>query len=97
MGCLLLLQHTIVIQTTTTSLKTKSATTITHTDFYLDGIFASPVPLDKTNNEANAKEEDDCEEHPDEPTGGGKGALLRLVPSCYVQVRVHALNIEISF
>ena len=59
---------------------------------YLDGVFASPVPLDKTDNEADAEEEDDGEEHPDEPAGGGEGALLRLVASRYVQVRVHALQ-----
>ena len=59
---------------------------------YLDGVFASPVPLDEADNEADAEEEDDGEEHPDEPARGGQGALLRLVAGRYVQVRVHALK-----
>ena len=59
---------------------------------YLDGVFPSPVPLDQADDKADAKEEDDGEQHPDEPAGGGEGALLRLVPGRDVQVRVHALN-----
>ena len=60
--------------------------------WYLDGVFPSPVPLDQADDKADAKEEDDGEQHPDEPAGGGEGALLRLVPRRDVQVRVHALN-----
>ena len=59
---------------------------------HLDGVLPSPVPLDQADDKADAKEEDDGEQHPDEPAWGGEGALLRLVPGRDVQVRVHALN-----
>ena len=58
----------------------------------LDGVLAAPVPLDKADYEADAEEEDDGEQHPDEPAGGGEGALLRLVAGRDVQVRVHTLG-----
>ena len=60
--------------------------------YFWPHIFASPVPLDEADNEADAEEEDDGEEHPDEPAGGGEGALLRLVAGRDVQVRVHTLG-----
>ena len=59
---------------------------------YLDGVLAASVPLDKADHEADAEEEDDGEQHPDEPAGGGEGALLRLVAGRDVQVRVHTLG-----
>ena len=56
------------------------------------GVLAASVPLDKADYEADAEEEDDGEKHPDEPAGGGEGALLRLVAGRDVQVRVHTLG-----
>ena len=51
----------------------------------LDGVLASPVPLDHAHHHADENEENHSQEHPDEPLGVLKG--LDLAPSAALQVR----------